>query len=193
MLALLRVLETCFTVLVTQSLKVLTRHSKLAWLVKSAGLQGRLENWVALFYQWTLEIVKCRKGEDQVLGALVSSINPRESVELTLSAISPKKQARQTIDLPTTTVEPAEELYVMKLDGSVRVKQGGGACRDIVWRFPAWNKVETASKYLDTSTVNEAEYESMSLELNLLKPLERRRCEYMWRLQFSGAADARKD
>ena len=43
-LALLRILETCFTMLVTRPLKVLTRHSTLAWLVKSSGLQGRLEN-----------------------------------------------------------------------------------------------------------------------------------------------------
>ena len=39
-LALLRILETCFTMLVTRPLKVLTRHSTLAWLVKSAGLQN---------------------------------------------------------------------------------------------------------------------------------------------------------
>ena len=45
-------------------------------------------------------MMKCKKGEDQVLGALAASITPRESVDSVLSAISPKKQARQTIDLP---------------------------------------------------------------------------------------------
>ena len=99
----------------------------MAWLVKSSGLQGRLENWAALLSQWTLKIVKCKKGEDQVLGALAASITPRESVDSILSSIAPKKQARQTIDLPTSTVEPDEELYVMSFDGSARVKQGGGS------------------------------------------------------------------
>ena len=75
-LALLRILETCFTMLVTRPLKILTRHSTLAWLVISSGLQGRLGNWAALLSQWTLEIVKCTKGEDQVLGSLSASITP---------------------------------------------------------------------------------------------------------------------
>ena len=50
-LALLRILESCFTMLVTRPLKVLTRHSTLAWLVRSSGLQGRLGNWAALLSQ----------------------------------------------------------------------------------------------------------------------------------------------
>ncbi|CAH0519194.1 unnamed protein product [Peronospora belbahrii] len=50
-LALLRIMETCFTMLVTRPLKVLTRHSTLEWLVGSTGLQGRLGNWAALLSQ----------------------------------------------------------------------------------------------------------------------------------------------
>ena len=62
-------------------------------------------------------------------------------------------------------MESDEELYVMSFDGSVRVKQGGGACSSIVWRLSNWTIVEAASKYIDTSTVNEAEYEGMLLIL----------------------------
>ena len=72
-------------------------------------------------------------------------------------------------------MEPDEELYVMIFDGSAHVKQGDRTCSAIVWRLPAWTIVEAASKYLDTSTVNEAVYEGMMLGFNLLKPLERRR------------------
>ena len=61
-LTLLRILETCFTMLVTQPLKVLTRYSILAWLVKSTGFQRRLGNWATILSQWTLDIVKCKKG-----------------------------------------------------------------------------------------------------------------------------------
>ena len=119
--------------------------------------------------------MKCKKGEDQVLGVLAASITTRESVDSILSAIAHKKQARQTIDLPNPTVESDEELYVMSFDGSARVKQGGGACSAIVWRLPTWNIVESGSKCLDTSTVNEAEYEGILLGFSLLKPSERRR------------------
>ena len=92
-----------------------------------------------------------------------------------MSAIAPKNQAWQTINLPTPTVEPEEELYVMRFDGLARVKQGGGAFSAIVWRLSAWTIVEAASKYVDTSTVNKAEYDSMLLGFSLLKTLERRR------------------
>ena len=110
-LSLLHILETCFIMLVTQPLKVLTIHPTLAWLVKSTGLQGRLGNWATLLSQWTLEIVKCKEGEDQVLGVVVSQCHPsRESVDSIWSTIAPKKQARQTIDLPPPTVELNEEL-----------------------------------------------------------------------------------
>ena len=70
--------------------------------------------------------MKCTKGEDQVLGALSASITPRESVDSILSAIAPKKQAKQKVDLPTPTVERHEKLYVMSFDRSARVKKGGG-------------------------------------------------------------------
>ena len=96
-LALLRILDLCYASLVTRPIKVLTRHSTLAWLVRSPGLQGRLGNWAALLSQWTLEVVKCKRGEDEILGTLVASITPRKSVDSILSSIAPKKHPRQVI------------------------------------------------------------------------------------------------
>ncbi|ETL77354.1 hypothetical protein L917_21706 [Phytophthora nicotianae] len=43
-LALLRILDVCYSTLVTRPIKALTRHSTLAWLARSTGLQGRLGN-----------------------------------------------------------------------------------------------------------------------------------------------------
>ena len=103
---------------------------------------------------------------------MAASIIPRENVDSILSAIYSKKQARQTIDLPTPTVEPDKELYVISFYGSARAEQGVKACSAIVWRLPAWTIVEAAFKYLDTSTENEAEYKGMLLGFNLLDPLE---------------------
>ncbi|OWZ06322.1 reverse transcriptase [Phytophthora megakarya] len=67
-LALLRILDLYYNLLVGREIQVLTRHSTLAWLFKSAGLQSRLGQWSALLAPWTLEITRCTKGEDQILG-----------------------------------------------------------------------------------------------------------------------------
>ncbi|OWZ04605.1 reverse transcriptase [Phytophthora megakarya] len=61
-LALLRILDLYYNLLVGREIRVLTRHSTLAWLFKSTGLQGRLGQWSALLAPWTLEITKCTKG-----------------------------------------------------------------------------------------------------------------------------------
>ena len=52
-LALLRILDICYTLLVSRDIKVLTRYSTLAWLVQSSGLNGRLGRWAALLSTWT--------------------------------------------------------------------------------------------------------------------------------------------
>ncbi|POM70367.1 Reverse transcriptase, partial [Phytophthora palmivora] len=67
-LALLRILDLGYNMLVGRQIRVLTRYSTLAWLFRSTGLQGRLGQWAALLSPWTLEIVKCVKGEEEILG-----------------------------------------------------------------------------------------------------------------------------
>ena len=47
-LALLRILDVCYTILVGREIHVFTRYSTLAWLVQSSGLNGRLGRWAAL-------------------------------------------------------------------------------------------------------------------------------------------------
>ncbi|POM72894.1 LOW QUALITY PROTEIN: Reverse transcriptase [Phytophthora palmivora] len=99
-LALLRILDIFYTQLVTRSIKVLTRHSTLAWLLHPSGLQERLGRWAALLSSWTLEIVKCTKGEDEILGVIAASITPRKEVDSILVSIAPRKQPRQAISMP---------------------------------------------------------------------------------------------
>ena len=53
-LALLRMLDICYTMLVSREITVLTRYSTLAWLLQSSGLNGRLGGWAALLSNWTL-------------------------------------------------------------------------------------------------------------------------------------------
>jgi hypothetical protein len=80
-LALLRMLDLAYSMLVGKSIKVLARHSTLSWLFRATGLQGRLGQWAALLSPWTLEVTKCTKGEDGILGALAASVTPRSVVD----------------------------------------------------------------------------------------------------------------
>ncbi|KAI9983278.1 hypothetical protein PInf_007233 [Phytophthora infestans] len=102
-LALLRVLDLNYNLLVGRSIRILTRHSTLAWLFKSAGLQGRLGQWAALLSPWTLEIVKCSKGEDEILGVLAASITPRAKMDEALTRIAPKKEPKRRTQIPIPT------------------------------------------------------------------------------------------
>ena len=87
---------------------------------------------------WTLEIKKCEKGEDELLGTLAASITPREKVDDMLIAIAPRKQPKHTISMPPPTVEEGESLRVVIFNGSVRPKRKGGAYSAILWKLPEW-------------------------------------------------------
>ena len=125
-LALLRILDVCYTLLVSRDIKVLTRYSTRAWLMQSSGLNGRLGRWAALLSTWTLEINRCYKGEGEILGKLAASITPRKEVDEMLNAIAPRKQPRQVISMPPPTVSPDESLLVVSFDGAARIKKKAG-------------------------------------------------------------------
>ena len=112
-LALLRILNFGYTMLVSREIKVLMRHPTLVWMVQSSCLNGRLGRWATLLSNWTLEIKKCEKEEDEIMGTLTASITPREEVEEMCIAIAPQKQPKHTISMPTPTVEKGESLWVV--------------------------------------------------------------------------------
>ncbi|OWZ15403.1 reverse transcriptase [Phytophthora megakarya] len=93
-LALLRILDLNYNTLVGRPIRVLTRHSTLTSLLRSNALPDRLGQWAALVSPSILEIVKCSKGEDEILGTLAASITPRSKVDKALISIAPKKEPR---------------------------------------------------------------------------------------------------
>ena len=174
-LALLRIFEVCYTTLVSREIMVLTRHSTLAWLMQSRGLNGRLGRWAALLSNWTMEIKKCEKGEEEILGALAASVTPREQVDETLIAIAPQKKCSPAISRPPPSVEKEEDLIVVSFDGSARIKRKGGAFSAIVWKLPEWTIVKARSRFVTDLSVNEAEYNGLLLSIELLGGLDRKR------------------
>ncbi|POM74053.1 LOW QUALITY PROTEIN: Reverse transcriptase [Phytophthora palmivora] len=161
-LALLRILDLGYNMLVERR-------------IGSTGLQGRLGQWASLLSPWTLEIVKCVKGEEEILGVIAASITPRSMIDEALIQISPKKEPRRKIQTPTPVIRVDEELYVFSFDGSARVKRGGGAYRAILWKLPEWTVIKARSAYAEDLTVNEAEYHGLLLCLDLLSTVDRKR------------------
>ena len=118
--------------------------------------------------KWTLEIRRCEKGEDEILGTLAASVTPRQEVDEMLIAIAPRKQPRQTTSMPPPTVEEEEILWVASFNESARVKIKGGACSAILWRLPGWKVVSDASEFVPALNVNEEEYRGLLLCFDLL-------------------------
>lgn len=136
---------------------MLTRHSTLSWLIQSAGLKSQLGRWSALLSNWTLEIGRCVKGEDEILGMLAASITSREMIDEMLIAIAPRKQPRQTISMPGESGKSLGGSF----EGSARVMRKGGVCSAIMWKLPEWSIVAAAYEYMTDLTVNEAKYRGL--------------------------------
>ncbi|POM74822.1 Reverse transcriptase, partial [Phytophthora palmivora] len=145
-----------------------------ALVQESTGLQGRLGQWASLLPPWTLEIVKCVKGEEEIVGVIAARITPRSMVDEALIQISPKKEPRRKIQTPIPVIQADEELYVVSFDGSARMR-GGGAYSAILWKLPEWTVIQARSAYAEDFTVNEAEYHGLLLCLDLLNTVDRKR------------------
>ncbi|OWZ01199.1 reverse transcriptase [Phytophthora megakarya] len=117
--------------------------------------------------------IRCTKGEDEILGTIAATITPRLKMDDALTAIAPRKEPKRRIQTPIPTVDREEEFWVVSFDGSARVKRGGVAFSAIVWSLPGWEVVKARSGYLESLTVNEAEYNGLLLRLEMLGDLDR--------------------
>ncbi|KAE8961680.1 hypothetical protein PR001_g29965, partial [Phytophthora rubi] len=171
-LALLRVLNECYTMLAGKPVRVVTRHTTLAWLFRSKGLQGRLSQWAAILSPWKLEICRSMRGEEELLGTLAASITPRAFVDAALEEVAPRKRASRIVVIPVPGVASDEVLHVLSFDGSAKAKREGGAYSAIIWQLPDWEIVRAASGYATDLTVNEAEYRGLLLGCSLLEELD---------------------
>uniref|UniRef100_A0AAV1USA0 Reverse transcriptase/retrotransposon-derived protein RNase H-like domain-containing protein n=1 Tax=Peronospora matthiolae TaxID=2874970 RepID=A0AAV1USA0_9STRA len=154
-LALLRVLDVCYTTLASRGDHCTdpTFYVSLVDAVSRAQRE-RLGRWAALLSNWTMEVKKCERGEEEILGMLAASITPRGEVEEMLIAISPRKDCRLKISMPPPTVETDEELLVASFDGSARIKKKGGSFSAVIWKLPEWTIVAAESRYVHDLTVN---------------------------------------
>lgn len=169
-LAVLKVIDLCYSMVVGRSIRVITRHSILAWLFRSKGLQGRLQQWAALLSPWEIVVEKTRKGEDELCGLIVSSVTPARAADVMLESIRPRKSVRRLINAtPFPSIGPGEEGYVISFDGSAKPKRSRGSYAAILWKLPEWSVIEAQTEFSPDATVNEAEYRGLILGVRLAK------------------------
>ncbi|OWY91409.1 hypothetical protein PHMEG_00040020 [Phytophthora megakarya] len=150
-LALLLLLKTCYTQLAGKKLHVYTRFSTLAWVYKSKSLFGRAVQFAVLLSPWELEVERIKEKDCAFSQLLQSTITNFIDLDDSLALVAPPTKAGYCE-------------YVLSFDGSAKTEKNGGygSCSWILWKLPDWQIVIAASAYLETTTVNMAEYTGMN-------------------------------
>ncbi|OWY96295.1 hypothetical protein PHMEG_00033470 [Phytophthora megakarya] len=151
-LALLLLLKTCYTQLAGRTLHVYTRFSTLEWITKSKSLFGRAVQWAVLLSPWHL----------------ISTVTNFVDIDDSLELVAPPQKGSPTARIDPRLLYAKLPLdysgFVVSFGGSVKTEKNGGygSCAWVVWRLPEWTIVLAASAYLESTTVNVAEYTGMN-------------------------------
>ncbi len=158
-LALLRVLNSCYTLIVGQPLTIYTRHSVLKWLMTSKSLTERLMKWATFLSPWTFEVRRVDKDEDGLAALFTAGITPREHLDEAVSQLVPDKLARSAPIASLEMLDPGFDGYVMSFDGAAKLKGDRvGSASFVLWKLPGWDVIHAQGVHLAGVTVNEAEY-----------------------------------
>ncbi|OWY99006.1 hypothetical protein PHMEG_00030075 [Phytophthora megakarya] len=167
-LALLLLLKTCYTQLAGRILHVYTRFSTLEWITKSKSLFGRAVQWAVLLSPWHLIVQRIKEKDCAFTRLLQSTVTNFVDIDDSLELVAPPQRGS-----PTARIDP-QLLYaklpldysglVVSFDGSAKTEKNGGygSCAWVVWRLPEWTIVLAASAYLESTTMNVAEYTGMN-------------------------------
>ncbi|GMF51186.1 unnamed protein product [Phytophthora fragariaefolia] len=167
-LALLLLLKTCYTQLTGRTINAYTRFSTLGWINTSNTLFGRSTQFAVMLSPWHLVVYRVKEDDSAFAQLLHSTIANSVGLDETLQRVAPPSKRA-----PMVRMDPAllyarlpngHQGFVLSFDGSAKMpKHGGyGSCAWILWRLPDW-KIEIAtSAYLESTTVNQAEYMGMN-------------------------------
>ena len=160
-LALLRVLTTCYTMIANQPLKIYTRHGLLKWVMTSKSLTDRLLKWATFLSPWTFEVHKVEKDEDGLAALFAAGITPREKMDEVVANLVPEKANRISPVVCLEMLDTGFEGYVLSFDGAAKLKSNAGSASFVLWHLPAWRVVYAKGVHLTGVTVNEAEYQGL--------------------------------
>ncbi|KAH9098027.1 hypothetical protein LEN26_016787 [Aphanomyces euteiches] len=169
-LALLRVLKTCFFEVCSRVLVVYTRFRLMKWLLKDKQAKAENLHWAAMLAPWTIKVVPVDEldGRWNLSIMLTETLHPPdESTHEKLALFEPNRskvglQPRQ-VQMPTFTDQ--DEGYVAAFDGAIKVKQRFGSWDAIIWKLPEWSIVWAGAGCCSDATVNVAEYEGAKAAL----------------------------
>ncbi|KAE9313017.1 hypothetical protein PR003_g19611 [Phytophthora rubi] len=167
-LALLLVLKVCYTQLVGKSIRVYTRFSTLEWVHKSKTLFGRATQFAVLLSPWHLVVERVKEKDCAFAQLLQAGLTSFVDLDESLASVAPPSKR-----LPNVRLDPhllyarlptSYSGHVLSFDGSAKTEKHGGygSCSWVLWKLPEWTIVIAASAYLETTTVNLAEFAGMN-------------------------------
>ena len=163
-LALLRVLRVCYTMLVGQDLTILTRFSSLKWLYTQRALYGRPLQFAVMLSPWTFTVERIDPSSCSYSALLTSSIVPTTELEKALVEIEPTLRSKTKIgaklDIPYPLLQQDYDGYLLSFDGSIKKPTVGGygSCGYVLWKLPEWEVTYAACEHIPEATINIAEY-----------------------------------
>ncbi|KAH9110418.1 hypothetical protein LEN26_013756 [Aphanomyces euteiches] len=163
-LALLRVLKTCFFEVRGWMIVVYTRYGLMRWLLKDKQAKAENLHWAAMLAPWTIKVVPVEEldGRWNLPIMLTETLHPPdESTHEKLVLYEPNRskvglQPRQ-VKMPTFTEH--DEVYVATFDGAIKVKERFGSWGAVIWKLPSWELIWAGAGCCTDATVNVAEYE----------------------------------
>uniref|UniRef100_H3H606 Uncharacterized protein n=1 Tax=Phytophthora ramorum TaxID=164328 RepID=H3H606_PHYRM len=167
-LALLLVLKVCYSQLVGRTIRVYTRFSTLEWVHKSKTLFGRATHFAVMLSPWHLVVNRVKERDCTFAQLLQAGLTSFVELEDSLAPVTPPTKgsptARMDPHLLYACLPRSYTGFVMSFDGSAKTEKNGGygSCSWILWKLPEWTVVTAASAYLETTTVNLAEYAGMN-------------------------------
>ncbi|KAH9086098.1 hypothetical protein LEN26_020460 [Aphanomyces euteiches] len=142
-LALLRVLKTCFFEVRGRTIVVYTRFGLMKWLLKDKQAKAENLHWAAMLAPWTIKVVP------------VEELDGRWNLPIMLT---------ETLYPPDETT--CEKLacmspigYIATFDGAIKVKERFGSWGAVIWKLPEWSVAWAGAGCSQDATVNVAEYE----------------------------------
>ncbi|GMF34960.1 unnamed protein product [Phytophthora fragariaefolia] len=167
-LTLLLLQKPCCTQLAGCTINAYTRFSTLGWINTSKTLFGRSTQLGVMLSPWHMVVLRVPEDDSAFAQLLHSTITNFVRLDKALQRVAPPSKRA-----PMVRLDPAllyarlpndHRGFVLSFDGSAKTpKHGGyGSCTWILWRLPDWKIEIAASAYLESTTVNQAEYMGMN-------------------------------
>ena len=177
-LALLRVLSSEYSIVVGKSIFVYSRWSTPGWIFRSKSLpNNRVHQFATMLSPWPLTFVKVGEN-DPCLGVAKLVMTTELTYQQYDEMITDYKPAKIR-DMPLVHPElwklnADASHFFLSFDGasnSAKPTEPHAACSFVLWKYPAWDILDAKGIYLNTGTVNDAEYNGVLAGLKRAKEL----------------------